>query len=160
MWDAEFCPLAADSRRALMSALGGKRTLGCGPPFARQTKSVEKVPCSECGVLILPATAESTGGLCMACKQGIRKSMKASRAYFESLKQCDPFRELWRSLVKKCSNDPGLSQFSIAEQRYLAVSLLEGESTTEALTSSFGTALAIITLLRLPDWRRLERLLR
>jgi len=63
----------------------------------------------------------------MACKQGIRKSMKASRAYFESLKQCDPFRELWMSLVKKCSNDPGLSKFSIAEQRYFAVSLLEGE---------------------------------
>jgi hypothetical protein len=63
----------------------------------------------------------------MACKQGIRKSMEASRAYYESLKQYDPLRELWRSLVKKSSNDPGLSQFSIAEQRYFAVSLLEGE---------------------------------
>jgi hypothetical protein len=78
-------------------------------------------------VLILPATAESTGGLCTACKQGIRKSIDASRAYYERLKKYDPFRELWKSLVKRSSNDPGLSRFSVAEQRYFAVSLLEGE---------------------------------
>jgi hypothetical protein len=51
---------------------------------------VEKIPCTECGALILPTTAESTGGICMACKQGIRKSMDASRAYYESLKTYDP----------------------------------------------------------------------
>jgi hypothetical protein len=88
---------------------------------------VEKIPCNECGALILPATAESTGGICMACKQGIRRSIDASRAYYESLKEYDPFRELWKSLVKRSSNDPSLAQLSSEEQRYFAVNLLEGE---------------------------------
>lgn len=63
----------------------------------------------------------------MACKQGIRKSMEASRAYYESLKKYDPFRELWKSLVERSSNDRSLRQLSNEEQRYFAVSLLEGE---------------------------------
>jgi hypothetical protein len=88
---------------------------------------VEKIPCSECGALILPTTAESTGGICMACKRGIRKSMEASRAYYESLKEYDPFRELWKSLVERSSSDRSLGQLSSEEQRYFAVSLLEGE---------------------------------
>ena len=28
---------------------------------------VQKIPCSKCGAMILPATAEKTGGLCMPC---------------------------------------------------------------------------------------------
>ena len=63
----------------------------------------------------------------MACKQGIRKSMEASRAYYESLKKYDPFRELWNSLVERSSNDGSLGQLSNEEQKYFAVSLLEGE---------------------------------
>lgn len=63
----------------------------------------------------------------MACKQGIRESMNASRAYYESLKKYDPFRELWKSLVERSSNDRSLGQLSSEEQRYFAVSLLEGE---------------------------------
>jgi hypothetical protein len=63
----------------------------------------------------------------MACKQGIRKSMDASRAYYESLKAYDPFRELWKSLVERISNDGSLAKLSNGEQKYLAVSLLEGE---------------------------------
>lgn len=63
----------------------------------------------------------------MACKQGIRKNMGASRAYYQSLKAYDPFRELWKSLVEKSSNDPSLAQLSCDEQRYFAVNLLEGE---------------------------------
>lgn len=88
---------------------------------------MEKIPCNECGALILPATAESTGGICMACKQGIRKSMDASRAYYESLKVYDPTRELWNSLVKRSSLDASLANLSPHEQRYFAVLLLEGE---------------------------------
>jgi hypothetical protein len=72
-------------------------------------------------------TAESTGGICMACKQGIRESMNASRAYYENLKRYDPYRELWKSLVERSSNDRSLAQFSREEQRYFAVNLLEGE---------------------------------
>lgn len=88
---------------------------------------MEKIACSECGALILPATAESTGGICMACKQGIRKSIDASRAYYESLKVYDPTRELWNSLVKRSSLDASLANLSAHEQKYFAVLLLEGE---------------------------------
>lgn len=62
----------------------------------------------------------------MACKQGIRKNMEASRAYYERLKAYDPFRELWKSLVER-SSDGSLARLSADEQRYFAVSLLEGE---------------------------------
>lgn len=63
----------------------------------------------------------------MACKQGIRKSMDASRAYYDSLKTYDPLRELWKSLVERSSRDASLATLSKTEQRYFAVSLLEGE---------------------------------
>jgi len=53
--------------------------------------------------------------------------MDASRAYYGSLKQYDPFRDLWKSLVERSSDDPRLTQLSREEQRYFAVSLLEGE---------------------------------
>ncbi len=86
-----------------------------------------KIPCDDCGALILPATAERTGGICMACKQGIRKSMDASRAYYENLKIYDPFRELWRSLVKRSSIDTQLEHFSSDERVYFCACLLEGE---------------------------------
>jgi len=62
----------------------------------------------------------------MACKQGIRKSMEASRAYYEGLKAYDPFRELWKSLGER-SSDGSLAQLSAEEQRYFAVSLLKAE---------------------------------
>jgi len=53
--------------------------------------------------------------------------MEASRAYYESLKEYDPFRELWKSLVERSSQDRSLGQLSSEEQRYFAVGLLEGE---------------------------------
>lgn len=34
---------------------------------------ITRVPCQTCGAEILPATAQATGGICMACKQGIRR---------------------------------------------------------------------------------------
>lgn len=88
---------------------------------------MQKLPCIECGALILPTTAESTGGKCMPCKQGIRKSMEASRAYYERQKEYDPFRELWISLVKRSSHDQDLKDWSVEEIKYFSMSLLEGE---------------------------------
>ena len=35
-----------------------------------QQEPVKKLPCTRCGAMILPRTAEQTGGLCMPCKQG------------------------------------------------------------------------------------------
>jgi hypothetical protein len=34
---------------------------------------ITRISCETCGADILPATAEATGGICMACKQGIRR---------------------------------------------------------------------------------------
>lgn len=35
-----------------------------------------RIPCSECGAMILPATAERTGGICMMCKLGKKRSAR------------------------------------------------------------------------------------
>ncbi len=88
---------------------------------------VAKVPCRECGAMILPTTAETNGGICMACKQGIRKDIEASRARHQALRQYDPVRELWVSLVKRSSSDPTLESMSFEERTYFTVCLLEGE---------------------------------
>jgi hypothetical protein len=100
---------------------------------------MEKIPCIDCGAMILPATAESTGGLCMACKQGIRNDIEASRAYYERLKAYDPARELWKSLVER-SSDGTLAQLSTEEQRYFAVSLLESEVYNGGLDQFFSNS--------------------
>jgi len=73
----------------------------------------------------------------MACKQGIRKSMEASRAYYERLKEYDPFRELWTSLVHRSSKDQSLSSFSRDEKIYFAVGLLDGEVCNGGLDQFF-----------------------
>ncbi|MCA1196685.1 DMP19 family protein [Sphingomonas sp. R647] len=86
-----------------------------------------KLPCNDCGTLILPTTAESTGGVCMACKQGIRKDIEASRAFYEAQKRYDPFRELWKSLVERSRDNAALRDWAVAEQLYFSVCLLEGE---------------------------------
>lgn len=88
---------------------------------------MSKIPCDTCGALILPATAEKTGGICMACKQGIRESIEASRAYYQKMKEYDPFRELWVSLVKRSSDNPKLDAWSTEEKMYFSVCLMEGE---------------------------------
>lgn len=77
--------------------------------------------------MILPRTAAETGGICMACKQGIRASMEASREHYRKLKQYDPQRELWKWLVGKAQADPGLGSLSTAHRHYFAVGMLEGE---------------------------------
>lgn len=70
----------------------------------------DKIPCKECQELILPRTAEKTGGICMACKQGIRESIEQSKASwqnrsdlskiekyrleaFEGLKFCESYKD-------------------------------------------------------------------
>jgi hypothetical protein len=63
----------------------------------------------------------------MACKQGIRQDIDASRAFYQRLKIYDPVQELWKSLVKRSSDDPSLQSLSKAERTYFVVSLLEGE---------------------------------
>ena len=87
-----------------------------------------RVPCKECGAEILPSTAEVTGGICMACKQGIRKNIEASKKYYEEQRKYDPFRELWRSLVNCVHKTPeGYRGLSSDERTYFAVGVLDGE---------------------------------
>jgi hypothetical protein len=88
---------------------------------------MSKVACTQCGAMILPRTAAETGGICMACKQGIRASMEASREFYQKLKEYDPHRELWTWLVVKSQADPFLVSLSEAHRHYFAVGLLEGE---------------------------------
>ena len=77
--------------------------------------------------MILPATAESTGGICMACKQGIRNDITAARVFHAKMKAYDPYRELWKSLVDRSSKDVRLAGWSSPEKAYFSVCLLEGE---------------------------------
>lgn len=88
---------------------------------------MNKIPCNTCGALILPTTDESTGGVCMACKQGIRESMDASRVFYQKLKEYDPFRALWVSLVKRSSDNRNLDGWSTEEKLYFAAGLMEGD---------------------------------
>ena len=88
----------------------------------------ERVPCRECGAEILPTTAKATGGICMACKQGIRQDIESSKKYYEAQRQYDPFKELWKSLVHRIyKTKEGLHGLSPAERTYYCVLVLEGE---------------------------------
>lgn len=88
----------------------------------------DKVPCSKCDALILPSTAERAGGVCMACKQGIRESIEESKAFYEKQKEYDPYSELWSSLVGRVHGDNGaFDNLSKPEKIYFAVSCLDGE---------------------------------
>ena len=86
-----------------------------------------KVPCTECGTMILPRTAQETGGICMACKQGIRASMEASREFYRKMKEYDPAREHWEWLVREAAADFMLQSFSEANRHIFAVGVLQGE---------------------------------
>ncbi|MCC5849529.1 MAG: DUF4375 domain-containing protein [Verrucomicrobia bacterium] len=88
----------------------------------------EKIPCTKCGALILPETAERTEGLCMPCKQGNRESIEASKEYYKKLKEYDPVRELWKSLVERVHHsEAGLDGLNEAEKIYYTVCVLNGE---------------------------------
>ena len=87
-----------------------------------------RVACRECGASILTATADRTGGLCMACKQGIRKNIEDSKRYYQEQRKYDPYRELWKSLVHRVySTESGYRGLNHAERLYWSVGVLDGE---------------------------------
>jgi hypothetical protein len=91
---------------------------------------IERVPCAECGALILPSTAEETGGLCMPCKGGYRKDIEEGRRRIEEEKKRrdSPGDRFWRSLVDRVHRTPeGYGGLTEAEQVDFAVCVLEGE---------------------------------
>ena len=90
--------------------------------------SAAQVTCSECGATMLATTAARTGGLCMACKQGIRKHIESAKVYYQQQRLPDPFRDYWRDLVRRVHAAPdGFFRLSPPEQTYFSVCLLDGE---------------------------------
>jgi len=77
---------------------------------------------------MLATTAARTGGLCMACKQGIRQHIEAAKVYYQQQRQPDPFRDYWTSLVHRVHDVPdGFYRLSHPEQTYFLVTVLQGE---------------------------------
>ena len=86
----------------------------------------ERVACVECGAMILLTTAEDTGGLCMPCRNGTREQIEAGKRYNQLLKQYDPYREHWISLVNRVHDtEAGLNSLTTDEKLYFAVGLVE-----------------------------------
>jgi len=92
---------------------------------------MEKVPCSKCGVSILPATASRNDGACMPCANGIRDSLEKSRQYYRTqreLDKTDPTRIYWPSLIKRVHHtENGYSGLTTAEKYYFSVTCLSGD---------------------------------
>jgi hypothetical protein len=93
--------------------------------------SVNKIACSNCGVLILVATAMRNGGKCVPCSNGTRDSMEANRQWNREHRarlQTDPSRLYWSSLVKRAhASGSGFDALSETEKKYFAVCSLNGE---------------------------------
>lgn len=90
----------------------------------------DRVPCTCCGKLILPSTAEKTGGLCMPCKGGYRKNIEESIRRQEEERQyrASPPWKHWVSLVDRVHKTPaGFSGLSLQEQKFFALRVLVGE---------------------------------
>ncbi|MFD2232124.1 DMP19 family protein [Alkalimarinus sediminis] len=91
----------------------------------------DKIPCNECGALVLPSTAERTGGLCMPCKNGTRKSMELAKERYKQERELDktcPYRALWRVLVDKVFNQSGgFDALTDDEKIYYSVNTLSGD---------------------------------
>jgi hypothetical protein len=77
---------------------------------------------------MLATTAARTGGVCMACKQGIRQQIEAGKAYYRKQREPDSFRDYWTNLVRRVHTAPdGFYRLSSVEQIYYAVVVLRGE---------------------------------
>ncbi len=90
-----------------------------------------KIPCIKCGALLLPSTAERTGGLCMPCKNGSRENVEHGREYYKKQAELDrtcPYRALWKELINKVYHtEGGFNVLSEDEQLYFALNVLAGE---------------------------------
>lgn len=88
----------------------------------------ERVPCHECGATILPTTAAATGGVCMACKQGIRTSLEKSKVFYAEQRKPNPERDYWSSLINRIYKTPaGYDGLAETEKTYFLGCVLNGE---------------------------------
>jgi hypothetical protein len=88
----------------------------------------EKLPCNSCGELILPSTAQRTGGLCMPCKTGYRKEIEWKKFLREAeMKHLNtPVGQHWQWLSNKVYESPdNFYSFSSANQTFFSVEILK-----------------------------------
>jgi uncharacterized protein DUF4375 len=90
----------------------------------------DKVACTACGAMILVATAESNGGLCLPCKRGYRDRIEEGKLRYAERKLAeanpDPAAKHWRWLVNEVTSG-AFVHLSAENQLYFAAVLLEGE---------------------------------
>lgn len=90
----------------------------------------DRMPCRQCGVPILPSTAQKTDGLCLPCKGGYRDRIEAGKRHRVEAKayRQSPQAKYQDSLVRRVhEGEGGFENLSSAEQKYFAVVMLEGE---------------------------------
>lgn len=88
----------------------------------------QKIPCKECGALILSVTAEATGGLCIPCQQGTRESIEAAKEYYRQFREYNPHIELWKHLDQLVRKDiESLSALTQEQQTYYTVGIFDWE---------------------------------
>ncbi|MCQ3000775.1 DMP19 family protein [Pseudomonas syringae] len=103
----------------------------------------EKQPCRVCANLILATTAARNDGMCMPCKGGYRKRIEDGKLRAEEHKRyiVSPRALYWTALVNRVYNTPeGFSGLALAEQRYYAVSALQGEVYNGGFDQYFGNS--------------------
>lgn len=61
---------SAGVRGGTVAVPGGADEIRVVGQHLPESTLTEKVPCSKCGVMILPSTVKRTGGLCMPCSRG------------------------------------------------------------------------------------------
>lgn len=108
-------------------------------PAFRVTHGVveDKVPCRECGALVLPATATRTGGLCVPCQKGTRGQIQESIRRAEELRNRPPTANYWLPLVQQAASQgfPSLTQ----PQRFCySIGLLDIEILNGGITQYFS----------------------
>jgi len=90
-----------------------------------------KIPCADCGAMILPETAARNEGLCVPCKTGTRADIEASKIAAKrqrELEATDPFIIYWRELIDRIfKTEAGLDSLSTIERQYWAVGCVSGE---------------------------------
>ncbi|MDR2213253.1 MAG: DMP19 family protein [Pseudomonadales bacterium] len=90
----------------------------------------QRLPCSQCGALILPETAQKNAGLCMPCKGGYREQIEDGKRANEEQKQFYESAEYkyWSNLVERVHHSPeGFEGLTEQEKIFYAVSCLIGE---------------------------------
>lgn len=99
--------------------------------------------------MILPSTAERTGGLCMPCKGGYRQDIEESRKWQAEMAELDkkieaqPTTALWTSLLDRVYKTPeGIDGLTRDEQTYFSVLSLEFEVYNGGLEQYFTNSSA------------------